>query len=119
MSKIFCKIPFDALQMNEILRLLVALVEARKNSEDFGCALSPENRIGAGKSSHIEVRVLCPPQQGILSKQFQFGTLRNIGAGVLQKRDDVIRWMAKEAVLEIDHAHPGNSFALRKPKQIR
>src|SRR5664279_1675326 len=104
--------------MHKILGFLIALVETRKNAQDFRRALRTQYRIGAGKTRRVETRIGFAPQPGIVRKQSQFSVLRDIDAGVLQKRDDIIGGVAKDTVLKIDNSHAGDAVAPGKPDEI-
>src|SRR5450631_2121308 len=104
--------------MHKILGFVVALVEARKNSHDFRRALGAQYRIGAGKTRHVETRILFAAQPGIVSEQSQLNVLWNIDAGILQKRDDIIGGMAKDTVLKIYNSHAGDALPPGEPNEI-
>lgn len=118
MPKVLRKIAFDARQMNEVLGLLVAFVEARKNSKDLRRALCPQNGISAGKTGHVEARLFAAAQPSVLGQQFQLNLLRYIDAGILKQGHDIICGMAEDTVLKVKKSDTGDSLAIVEPEEI-
>ncbi len=104
--------------MREILRLAVALIQPRENSQYLGRTLRRQDRISLGEGGHIERGIGFAPQFGVRGEELQLQIVGHVDASVLPERRDVIGGMAKDAVLEIEDADPRPAVSLRKPQKI-
>src|SRR5690242_14682453 len=79
-----------ARQVAKILRLAVALVEPRENTQDFGRTLHGERRIKLGELRHVEGLVGDGTRPHITADQVEFQPLGHVHARILKQRGKVI-----------------------------
>ncbi len=98
MLQVALQIAPDARAQPRITRLAVALPQPREDADDLGVPLRAEHVIG-----HVEsVARACDPLVAVEHRGLELG--RHVAPRVLQQRDEVIGWMPRQRVLEIEQA---------------
>src|SRR3546814_17306978 len=99
---------------SDLVRLAVALPQAREDADDAQVALGTEDGIGAAEAGLVEATA------GDVALQHRFGEIgRYVTPRIFQQRDEVIGAMAGHGILEVEQAETGRAFATGQPAQVQ
>jgi hypothetical protein len=114
MAQIVLDEPPDPWDVLKVLRLAVALPQAREDADDLAVALRPEHGVGRHELRAVDTGKACE-----VALEHRRGERRwNIAPRILEQRDDIVARRSDDGVLEIEQAASGDRLPLRQEEKI-
>src|SRR5689334_23175437 len=119
MREVAFEIPPDARNVRQIPGFSVPAPQPRKNADDLGIALRPENRIGNGEALRVEIRLELGDLPAIVRQHLPLERSGDLKTRILKQGHQIESPWPLHSILEVEHTHMLQIPSIGPPHQVR